>query len=183
MASREVNGMGQGSRADRVADQLRGELALVLGREVHDPGVGFVTLTRVHMSPDLQTARVYYTTLGDDASRRRSARALERAAPFLRRQVGSRLRLRRVPEITFIYDDSIAGQDRIEQLLNEIHAERAIQDSIRSENASGALDLEPQAPAAGGDGTGDEQAGGSKAAEMNRTDDPDHSNHRDEQPR
>jgi ribosome-binding factor A len=113
--------MSQGSRSDRVADQLRAELAQLLSREVHDPGVGFVTLTRVHVSPDLQAARVYYTSLGDDAGRRNTARALERASPFLRRQIGSRLRLKRVPEIKFIFDDSIAGQDRIEQLLNELH--------------------------------------------------------------
>jgi ribosome-binding factor A len=50
--------MSQGSRPERVADQLRSELALLLSREVHDPGVGFVTLTRVHVSPDLQQARV-----------------------------------------------------------------------------------------------------------------------------
>jgi len=113
------------SRAERVGDQLRGELAELLAREVHDPGIGFVTLTRVHVSPDLQVARVYYTTLGDDTARRGTARALERAAPFLRRQIGGRLRLRRVPELRFVYDDSIAGQDRIEQLLKELHPERA----------------------------------------------------------
>jgi ribosome-binding factor A len=82
-----------------------------------------VTLTRVRVTPDLHSARVYYTALGDEAARRKSARALERAAPFLRRQIGARLRLRRVPDLAFIYDDSIAGQDRIEQLLNEIHAQ------------------------------------------------------------
>lgn len=114
--------MGQGSRPDRVADQIRAELALLLAREVHDPGVGFVTLTRVQISPDLQVARVYFTTLGDDTARKNSAKALERAATFLRRQIGSRLRLKRTPELTFFYDESIAGQDRIEQLLNEIHA-------------------------------------------------------------
>ena len=113
--------MSQGSRSDRVADQLRGELAVLLSREVHDPGIGFVTLTRVHVSPDLQAARVYYTSLGDEAGRRNTARALERALPFLRRQVGSRLRLKRVPTLTFVYDESIAGQDRIERLLHEMH--------------------------------------------------------------
>ena len=112
--------MSQGSRPDRVADQVRAELAQLLGREVHDPGIGFVTLTRVHISPDLQVARVYYTSLGDETGRRNTARALERAAPFLRRRIGSRVRLKRVPELTFLYDESIAGQDRIEQLLNEI---------------------------------------------------------------
>jgi ribosome-binding factor A len=117
--------MGQGSRPERVADQIRGELATLLAREVHDPGIGFVTLTRVQISPDLQMARVYYTTLGDDKARAASAQALERAAPFLRRQIGSRLRLRRTPDLKFVYDPSIAGQDRIEQLLNELRTPAA----------------------------------------------------------
>jgi ribosome-binding factor A len=112
--------MSQGSRPDRVADQVRSELALLLTREVHDPGIGFVTITRVQMTPDLQQARVFYTTLGDDKARRNTERALDRAKVFLRRQIGARLRLKRVPELTFVYDESIAGQDRIEQLLNEI---------------------------------------------------------------
>src|SRR5438132_1646258 len=60
--------MGQGSRSDRVADQLRSELGQLLAREVHDPGVGFVTLTRVQVSGDLQLARVFYTVLGDDTA-------------------------------------------------------------------------------------------------------------------
>jgi ribosome-binding factor A len=112
--------MGQGSRPERVADQIRSELASLLAREVHDPGIGFITLTRVQVSPDLQLARVYYTALGDEKARSATVRALERAAPFLRRQIGSRLRLRRTPDLKFVYDPSIAGQDRIEQLLNEL---------------------------------------------------------------
>src|SRR5437764_898429 len=115
--------MSQGSRPDRVGDQLRAELASLLMREVHDPGIGFVTLTRVQVSPDLHVARVYYTSLGDEAGRKNTARGLERAAPFLRRQIGGRLRLKRVPELKFVYDESIGGQDRIEQLLNELHGE------------------------------------------------------------
>jgi ribosome-binding factor A len=120
--------MGQGSRVERVGDQIRSELAALLAREVHDPGVGFVTLTRVQVSPDLQQARVHYTVLGDDKARRASTQALERAAPFLRRQIGSRLRLKRTPELKFVYDESIAGQDRIEQILNDLHASAAPRD-------------------------------------------------------
>jgi ribosome-binding factor A len=175
--------MAQGSRADRVADQLRGELALVLSREVHDPGVGFVTLTRVHMSPDLQTARVFYTALGDDAGRRRTAQALERAVPFLRRQVGSRLRLRRVPAITFVYDDSIAGQDRIEQLLNEIRAERSVADGPAT--AGGPEDApQPADSAARADSSasGDERSPSREPADPGQSDHSD-SHRRDEQPR
>jgi ribosome-binding factor A len=114
--------MSQGSRPDRVADQLRGELAQLLAREVHDPGIGFITITRVQVTPDLQVARVFYTALGDDKARSASERAIGRATPFLRRQIGSRLRLKRVPELHFIYDESIAGQDRVERLLNELRA-------------------------------------------------------------
>jgi ribosome-binding factor A len=117
--------MSQGSRPDRVADQIRSELATLLVRDVHDPGIGFVTITRVQLSPDLQQARVRYTTLGDDKARTATAKALERATPFLRRQIGARLRLKRVPELKFDYDESIAGQDRIEQLLSEIRRDQA----------------------------------------------------------
>ena len=109
-------------RTDRVADQLRSELATLLAREVHDPGIGFVTLTRVNVSPDLQQARVWYTALGDGKSRANTARALERVAPFLPRQIGRRPSLKRAPELKFVYDESVAGQDRIEQILNELHA-------------------------------------------------------------
>jgi ribosome-binding factor A len=114
--------MSQGSRPDRVADQIRSELGQMLARDVHDPGLGFVTITRVQVSGDLQQARVFYTALGDERSRRDSDRALHRALPFLRRQIGARLRLKRVPELHIVYDESIAGQDRIEQLINELHA-------------------------------------------------------------
>jgi ribosome-binding factor A len=120
--SPDVNAMSQGSRPDRVADQIRSELGQLLARDVHDPGLGFVTVTRVQVTADLQQARVFYTALGDERSRRQTDRALHRALPFLRRQIGARLRLRRVPELHLFYDESIAGQDRIEQLINELHA-------------------------------------------------------------
>jgi ribosome-binding factor A len=82
-----------------------------------------VTITRVRVTPDLQLARVYYTSLGDEKARGETARAMGRAAPFLRRQVGQRLRLRRVPELEFFYDESVAHQDRIEQILQELKSE------------------------------------------------------------
>ena len=116
--------MAQGHRPDRVADQIRQELSELLSRgAVHDPGIGFITLTRVKVSPDLQLARVYYTSLGDAAARRETVKALARATPFFRRQVGSRLQLRRVPEIEFHFDESVGHQDRVEQILRELHEE------------------------------------------------------------
>lgn len=132
--------MAQGHRPDRVGDQIRQELSELLTRgAVHDPGIGFITLTRVKVSPDLQQARVFYTSLGDEKSRRETARALERATPFFRRHVGGRLHLRRVPELEFRFDESIANQDRIEQILRELHeedAQRAAEDAQRAAEAA-----------------------------------------------
>jgi ribosome-binding factor A len=117
--------MPQGSRPDRVGEQLRQELGTLLARSVHDPGIGFVTLTRVTVSPDLQLARVFYTQLeSDPKARRTTAQALERATPFLRREIGRRIRLRRVPEIRFEYDRNAENQDRIERILFDLQAER-----------------------------------------------------------
>lgn len=112
--------MGQGARPDRVADQIRAEIAGMIARDLHDPGLGFITITRVEVSADLQHARVYYSSLGDRAARTNSGKALERASSFMRRQIGQRLRLRRSPELAFVFDESIAQQDRIEQLLQEL---------------------------------------------------------------
>ena len=113
--------MSQGSRPDRVGDQIRAEISDLIVRELHDPGLGFLTVTRVRVTSDLQLARVYYTTLGDHSARRSTAQALRRASPFIRRQLGRRLRLRRVPEVEFAFDESIEQQDCIERLLREIH--------------------------------------------------------------
>jgi ribosome-binding factor A len=114
-----------GNRPDRVGEQIRIELSELIAREVHDPGVGFITLTRVSVTPDLQIARVYYTSMGDEKAHRETAKALTRATPFLRRQIGARIRLRRVPELTFFFDESIGHTDRIEQILQDLKAEAA----------------------------------------------------------
>ena len=115
--------MAQGHRPDRVGDQIRQEISDLLARgAVHDPGIGFITLTRVQVSADLQVAHIFYTMLGDEKARRDTARALERATPFLRRHLG-KLQLRRVPEIDFRFDQAVAHQDRIEQVLRDLHEE------------------------------------------------------------
>jgi ribosome-binding factor A len=117
--------MAQGHRPDRLGDQIRTELSDILAREVHDPGVGFVTITRVGVTADLQIARVFYTTLAAGAARKDTARALQRATPFVRRQLAARLGLRRMPELEFRFDESIEHQARIEQLIHDIHEAEA----------------------------------------------------------
>ena len=83
----------------------------------------------MQVTADLQLARVFYTSLGDPKARQETARALARATGFFRRQVGARLQLRRVPELEFRFDESIAHQDRIEQILRDIHEEDALRAS------------------------------------------------------
>ena len=112
-------------RTDRLAEEIRQQASEVLGREVHDRGVGFVTLTRVTVTADLQLARLYYTVLGDSDARAATSKALARVRPFVRRRLGERLRLRHVPDVQFVFDQSIAHQARVEELLQEIHAEEA----------------------------------------------------------
>jgi ribosome-binding factor A len=111
-------------RPTRVGEQIREDLTELLAREVHDPGIGFLTITRVQVTSDLQIARIYYTTLGDAPARKQTSRALERATPFLRRQLGRRLRLKRVPEIHFQFDENVERLDRVERILQELKSER-----------------------------------------------------------
>src|SRR5688500_18958502 len=111
-------------RPERVGDQVREVLSEMLARgAVHDPGIGFITLTRVKVSPDLQLARVYYSSMGDKKARKETAKALERATPFRRSQVCTTLKLRRVTEIKLEFDESVGHQDRVEQILRDLKAE------------------------------------------------------------
>lgn len=137
------------SRPERVADQIRQEITTLLVREVHDPGVGFVTITRVTVTADLQLARVYYTVIGDIQARQNTAKALGRVNPFLRRQVAHRIKLRRAPELEFFYDDSVAGAQRIEELLEDVREERRQYELANPEPAAE-------------DGDGDQPEGGDK---------------------
>ena len=130
--------MAQGSRPERVGEQIRQELSQILSQQVHDPGIGFLTLSRVKVTADLQLARVLYTVIGDEKQRKETQKALDRALPFLRRQIASRMRLRRVPELQFFYDQSVEHQDRIEQILIDLKRERE----------ANPVDADPDAPAA-----------------------------------
>jgi len=112
-------------RVERVAEQVREEVSQILATEVADPGVGLVTVTRVKVTADLSLARVYWTIMGDAAQRQQTAKALARAAAYVRYLLSSRLTLRRSPEVQFVFDHSVAAQDRVEQILHELKQEEA----------------------------------------------------------
>ncbi len=115
-------------RATRVAEQLRGDLMEVFLRgRVRDPAVKDVVVTAVRVSPDLQHARVYVRTLQPLKPRKqeRVVEGLERAAGFLRREIGKNLSIRRSPELVFYWDDAVDQGGRIERILMEIGDESA----------------------------------------------------------
>jgi ribosome-binding factor A len=111
-------------RVERIAEQIREELSQMLATEVSDPGVGLVTITRVKVTADLSLARVYWTVLGEGKEREKTAKALSRTVPYLRHLLSQRLTLRRAPDIKFQYDESVAAQDRIERIIQDLHTER-----------------------------------------------------------
>ena len=115
--------MALSHRVERVAEQIREEVSQILSTEVADPGVGLVTVTRVKVTPDLSLARIYWTTMGDAAQRKQTTKALSRAAGFVRHLLSERLTLRRSPEVQFLFDRSVAAQDRVEQILYELKQE------------------------------------------------------------
>ena len=110
-------------RTDRLDSQIRAELAELLHREMKDPRVGFATITRVETARDLGSAKVWVSIMGSDDEREQTMKALADAAPWLRRQLGSRLTVRHVPQLIIRHDDSIEAGDRVLRLLREIEEE------------------------------------------------------------
>ena len=109
--------MGSGRRPRQVADQIRAVLASLIQTELRDPRVGFVTLTGVHVSPDLRNARIYVSVL-DEAHEEAAMLGLHRAAGFLRKGLAAQLRLKIVPRLTFLPDSSLRTGARIEKILS-----------------------------------------------------------------
>ena len=109
-------------RHERVAETIRGALAELIRDELRDPRVGFVTLTGVDLSPDLKQARVFVSNLGLEAERDAAVEALNHAAPFLRRSLAARARLRFTPGLRFVSDATLERGSRVEALIQEMHA-------------------------------------------------------------
>jgi ribosome-binding factor A len=111
-------------RIERVDELLRQELSTILTREIADPGLGFATITRVETARDLRHARVWVSLIGQREEREASLAALARAMPYIRRQLGARLRMRRIPEFHVREDESIERGARVLQILGELETGR-----------------------------------------------------------
>ncbi len=112
------------SRSERIADLLKEEVANMLLFEIKDPRVqGVVTVISVKVTKDLRHADFYVSVLGGDEKERQALKGLGKAAGFIRRSLGRRIRIRRVPELHFKLDETLKNQEHLEQLFRKIHEE------------------------------------------------------------
>jgi ribosome-binding factor A len=109
------------SRLDKVTEAIRQEASIIIHDELKDPRLGFVTVTRVEMTPDLRQAKIFYSVLGKDEDYKRTRDALESALGYIRRLIAERVQLRLAPEIMFREDRSAEHVFRIQQILDEIN--------------------------------------------------------------
>jgi ribosome-binding factor A len=112
-----------GHRHERLADQIRIEVAEMIEGELRDPRIGFAIVTRVELSPDLRHGRVLVSVLGSEESRAETLEGLSSAATYVRREIGQRLGLRRAPEIVFVLDRGEEEVEKVQKLLDEIKRE------------------------------------------------------------
>jgi ribosome-binding factor A len=107
-------------RIERLNDQLKVTIADILLRSVKDPQIGFVTVTRVEVSRDLRSARVYISVMGGEKDKKATFEAVKKATPFIQYQTGSTLKLRCTPRLEFFLDPNIEYSIRINRLIDEL---------------------------------------------------------------
>lgn len=121
-------------RALRVADQIQRDVSEILFSEVKDPSIGLVTLTEVNVSPDYAQAKIYYTTLPDDAQTiEKTQQHLNRASGFIRAQLGKRLHIHTLPRLTFVYDKTVSQGQSLMQLIEKANATPVKDDDVKKE--------------------------------------------------
>ncbi|MFB0526233.1 MAG: 30S ribosome-binding factor RbfA [bacterium] len=111
-------------RPKRLAHLIQREISAILQKQIKNRQLGFVTITEVKVTDDLQHAKVYFTVYGSERERITTEKLLKKMTPFVRYHIGQRIRLRYTPEIVFYYDQTIERAARIDELINKIHQEK-----------------------------------------------------------
>jgi len=110
------------ARSLRVADQIQRELAEIIRTELKDPRVAMITLTGVEVTADYSHAKVFYTLMGDAAQRAETEAGLKQAGGFLRTQIARRIKLHSIPQLHFVYDESVERGFELSRLIDEAMA-------------------------------------------------------------
>ena len=109
-----------GYRAERVGQEMKRELSRILREDIKDPRIGLITITHVDVSGDLRNAKIYYSSYGIKQNARNVEKGLTKAKGFIKRVIGDRMDLRYVPQLSFIKDDSVEQDLRIQKILKEL---------------------------------------------------------------
>jgi ribosome-binding factor A len=116
-------------RDKRVADAVKDTVAKIVLTELSDPKIGFVTVTRCHISRDLKNATVYFSIMGNEKTRQESFEHLQHARGFIRRRLGQMVVFRALPELRFALDDLLAHEMHINEIISELHKEERTEES------------------------------------------------------
>lgn len=113
----------QTKRTIRIAEFIKREISRILFEEIKDPGIEFVTITNVSITPDLKYAKIYYSVIGDATNREKVDARLQAATKFIRSELGKAIEFRHVPEIKFYYDVVTERVEKLDQLFAKIREE------------------------------------------------------------
>ncbi len=112
-----------GHRIERLAEQIRDDVAEMVAGELKDPRIGLATVTRVDLSADLRHARVLVSVAGDEEAKGETLAGLSSATGFVRRELGKRLRIKRAPEVVFVLDRGLENESKVEAVLHRLKKE------------------------------------------------------------
>jgi ribosome-binding factor A len=112
-----------GPRMRRINEVLREVVGAAISGELSDPRIGFVTVTSVETSPDLRTAKVFVSVLGDEEEREATLEGLRSSHGVVQARIAAETRMKRTPTLTFHYDDTIEKASRVSELLEEVEDE------------------------------------------------------------
>ncbi len=113
-----------GVRPERVASEMREHISKIISEEIKDPRIGFVTVTRVEVTPDLRNAKVFFSSLGGKEDKENAAEGLNSASGYIRKLLGERMRFKFMPELLFRLDESTEYIIHLNEIFDKIHKEK-----------------------------------------------------------
>ena len=117
-----------GIRPERIASEMREIISQVISGEIKDPRIGFVTITRIEVTPDLRNAKVYFSSLGDKKEKEYAAEGLNSAAGYIRKSLSEKMRMKFTPELIFRLDESAEYSIHLSRIFDKIHKEKEKKD-------------------------------------------------------